>query len=163
VHREPGISVHEDQEKGGTAMMEQEKNIQLVNDFFAALNRGDMQYILDIAADNIDWQSPVTGTIAEPISWAKPRRGKAELESFFKELFDKITLVEIKPLTFTAQDDRVFVEGTTKNIVKSNKQEYFVTWVMAITVRNGKCLRLRQYYDTADVLKAFPLEMRKAA
>jgi ketosteroid isomerase-like protein len=163
VHREPGISVHEDQEKGGTAMTEQGKNIQLVNDFFAALNRGDMQYILDIAADNIDWQSPVTGTIAEPISWAKPRQGKAELESFFKELFDKITLVEIKPLTFTAQDDRVFVEGTTKNIVKSNKQEYLVAWVMAITVRNGKCLRLRQYYDTADVLKAFPLEMRKAA
>lgn len=144
-------------------MTEQEKNIQLVKDVFAALNRGDMKYILDIAADNIDWQSPVTGTILEPISWAKPRRGKAELESFFKELFDKITLVEIKPLTFTAQDDRVFVEGTTKNIVKSNKQEYFVTWVMAITVRNGKCLRLRHYYDTADVLKAFPLEMRKAA
>jgi ketosteroid isomerase-like protein len=161
VHRE--ISVHEDQEKGEISMTEQEKNIQLVNDVFAALNRGDINYILDIAADNIDWQSPVTGTIAEPISWAKPRRGKAELESFFKELFEKITLVEIKPLTFTAQDDRVFVEGTTKNIVKSNKQEYFVTWVMAITVRNGKCLRLRQYYDTADVLKAFPLEMRKAA
>ena len=144
-------------------MTEQEKNIQMVKDVFAALNRGDMKYILDRAADDIEWQSPVTGTIAEPISWAKPRRGKAELSAFFEELFDKITLVEMKPLTFTAQDDRVLVEGTTKGIVKSNKQEYSSTWMMAITIRNGKCLRMKHFYDTADVLKAFPLAMRKAA
>jgi len=144
-------------------MTEQEKNIQMVKDVFAAMNRGDMNYILDRAADDIEWQSPVTGATAEPISWAKPRRGKAEISAFFKELFDKITLVEMKPLTFTAQDDRVFVEGTTKGIVKSNKQEYSSTWMMAITIRNGKCLRMKHFYDTADILKAFPLAMRKAA
>lgn len=144
-------------------MTEQEKNIQIVRDVYAAIKRGDLPYVLDRAADDIDWQSPATNTIMEPILWAKPRHGKAEVGAFFKELFEKVKLIELKPLTFTAQDDRVFVEGTTRGMVNATGLEYRSLWTMAITIRNGKYIRLRHYYDTVDVAKAFKAEARKAA
>lgn len=144
-------------------MTEQEKNIQLVKDAFAALNKGDLQYVLNLLADGIDWQSPVTNTISEPISWAKPRHNREEVGDFFKEVFEKVKLIEMKPITFTTQDDRVYVEGTTRGIVNATGREYQFSWTMAITIRDGKYVRVRHYYDTVDVLKAFPAEMRKAA
>lgn len=144
-------------------MTEQEKNIQIVKDLFAALNRGDLQALLNGIADAVDWRSPVTDTIADPISWAKPRRSREDVSAFFKELFVKVKLLELKPLLYTAQDDRVFVEGTSRGIVNSTGREYTSNWVMVITMLNGKCVRLHHYYDTADVSKAFAAEVRKAA
>lgn len=144
-------------------MTEQEKNIQLVKDVFAAVNRADLRYVLNQMADNIDWQSPVTNTIMEPISWAKPRHGKAEVNDFFKELFERVKIIELKPQTFTAQEDRVLVEGTTRGIVNQSGREYLSTWTMALTVRAGKCVRMRHYYDTVDIAKEFPVELRRAA
>lgn len=144
-------------------MTEQEKNIEIVKDMFAALNRGDLQYLLKGIADAVDWQSPVTGTIAEPISWAKLRRTREDVSDFFKELFAKVKLLELKPLLYTAQDDRVCVEGMTRGIVNATGREYTSNWVMMINLLNGKCVRLHHYYDTADVTKAFAAEVRKAA
>jgi ketosteroid isomerase-like protein len=146
-------------------MTEQEKNVQIVKDVFAALNRGDLQYLLNGLADAVEWQSPVTDTITEPISWAKPRRTREDVAAFFRELFAKVKLLELKPLLYTAQDDRVYVEGMTRGIVNSTGREYTSNWVMVINILHGKCTRLHHYYDTADVSKAFAFaaEVRKAA
>jgi uncharacterized protein len=144
-------------------MTEQERNIQFVKDVFTAMNEGNLQTVLGLIADDVDWQSPATNTITEPITWAKPRRSREEVGAFFKELFEKVKLVEMKPLTYTAQDDRVCVEGSTRGIVNATGREYTNNWVMMITLQNGKCVRLRHYYDTTDVSRAFLAETRKAA
>lgn len=44
-----------------------------------------------------------------------------------------------------------------------SRKEYSYPRVIAVIARNGKCLRMQHFYDTADVLKAFPREMRKTA
>ena len=75
-------------------MTDEGKNIQMVKDVFAAISRGDLQSVQDRIADDIDWQSPATNTIDEPISWAKPRRGRAEVNAFLKDLFEKVKLIE---------------------------------------------------------------------
>ncbi len=145
-------------------MTELEKNnIQLVKDVFAAIGKGDINYVLNQLANDIDWQSPATGSTSGAIPWARPRYSREEVGAFFKELLEKVKLVEMKPITYTAQDDRVIVEGYTHGIVNSTGREYTSNWLMAITVENGKCIRMRHYYDTADVSKAFPVEVRKAA
>ena len=144
-------------------MTEQEKNIQLVKDVYSAIARGDVQTVLNSLADNVDWQSPVTNIVSEPISWAKPRKNRDEVKAFFRELFEKVKILDMKPITFIAQDDRVVVEGTLRGIVNSTNREYLFNWVMVFTIKNGKCVRMHNYGDTADISRAFLMEMRKAA
>jgi hypothetical protein len=61
----------------------------------------------------------------------------------------------METLEFTAQGDRVVVEGRNRGSVRSTGCTYEHDWVMVFTVRGGKIVRHRHYYDTADILVAF--------
>ena len=61
----------------------------------------------------------------------------------------------LEPLEFTAQGDRVTVEGKNRGTVKSTGRAYEHDWVMVFTLREGKIKRLLHYYDTADIVAAF--------
>ena len=45
------------------------ENVQIIKEHFAAFGRGDVQSALNIVAENVDWQSPVTRTQPEEITW----------------------------------------------------------------------------------------------
>jgi ketosteroid isomerase-like protein len=132
-----------------------EKNIQVVKDMESAFNRGDLPAILSLLADNVDWQSPASRTLVKEIAWSRPRRSRDEVEAFFREVMDKVKMSEIEFKTFTAQDDRVIVEGTTRGSVIPTLCTYASDWVMVFTLRNGKIVRFRHYFDSADIAAAF--------
>jgi ketosteroid isomerase-like protein len=144
-------------------MTEQEKNIKIVQNMFSAYDKGDIKTIINnVADDKVDWKCPVASDISS-ISWAKPRHNRQEVESFFKELQENIEPIELKPLRFTAQDDRVIVEGIEHSKIRSTGNEYKVDWVMVCVLKNGKVTLLYDYLDTADVIRASQREIRKAA
>ncbi len=153
VHRGNDKGVHGTE--GGMIMTVLEKNIQIIKDMHAAFNKGDLPAVLGYLADDIDWQAPVTGTRVKEISWSKPRRGRKEVESFFKELTEKVKPGELEILTITGQDDRIIVEGKTRGTVIATGCAYKNDWIMAFTLRDAKVVRFRQYYDSADVAAAF--------
>ncbi len=128
-------------------MNELELNIQSVKDLFRAAKRGNLHYVLDHVADNIDWRSPVINSMSVPIVWTKTRHGKAGVNAFFQELYKEVTPIELEPLTFAARDDRVLVAGTMRGMANKTGLEYHTNWLMAFTMRNGKCVRLLHYFD----------------
>jgi ketosteroid isomerase-like protein len=143
----------------------QEKNIQTLKSMFETCKKGDYEALLNYVADDCDWWSPVTHTKSEAISWASPRHGRGEISSFFKEAFAKVKPIEIKPTHYTAQNDYVIVEGSSRGMANATGCEFFINWVMVCALSNGKIMRLRNYYDTADLSKALlgTCEVRKAA
>lgn len=143
-------------------MKEEEKNIKIVENMFAAFQKGDIESFLNSLADNVDWRFPVTTNVSAPITWAKPRHGRQEVEVFFNELFDHV-IPRLKPVRYTSQDDRVVVEGSDRGKAKATGNEYLVDWVTVITLVSGKVTMLYHYFDTADVLRAIGAEIRKAA
>lgn len=136
-------------------MTELERNIQIVKDMHEAFTKGDLPAVLGYLADDIDWQAPATRTISKEITWSKPRRGRKEVEDFFKDLRGKVKPEKLDLLAFTAQDDRVIVEGTSYGTAISTGCSYHNDWVMMFTLRDGKVIKFRQYYDSADVAAAF--------
>ena len=139
-------------------MSKEEQNIQVVELIFEAFAKGDIQGALNTFAENVDYQSPVTRHAHPQISWAKPRHSRGEVAAFFKELAEKTQVRSMEPREFTAQGDRVIVEGKNTGIVKSTGRSYEHDWVMVFTIRDGKIIKHRHYYDTADVLVAFRSE-----
>ena len=49
---------------------------------------------------------------------------------------------------------RVFVEGYNSGIMLPTGRPYEHDWVMELTIRDGKIVRHRHYYDTNDLLVA---------
>ncbi len=131
------------------------ENVQIIKEHFAAFGRGDVQSALSIVAENVDWQSPVTRTQPEEITWAAPCHNREEVIQFFQELADKVQPEKFEIIGFIAQGDKVVVEGRNQGQIKSTGRSYEHDWVMVFTVRDGKILRHRHYYDTADVVAAF--------
>jgi ketosteroid isomerase-like protein len=136
-------------------MRKEEQNIQVVKRLFEAFSKGDIQGALNTFAENVDFQSPVTRHAEPQISWAKPRHSPGEVAAFFKEMAEKMQVRSMEPIEFTAQGDRVAVEGKNTGIVKSTGRSYEHDWAMVFTIRDGKIVRHRHYYDTADLLFAF--------
>jgi ketosteroid isomerase-like protein len=139
-------------------MRKEEQNIQVVKRLFEAFGKGDVQGALNTFAENVDYQSPVTRHAHPEMSWAKPRHSRREVAAFFKELAEKTQVRSMEPREFTAQGDRVIVEGKNTGIVKSTGRSYEHDWVMVFTIRDGKIIKHRHYYDTGDVLVAFRSE-----
>jgi ketosteroid isomerase-like protein len=135
--------------------MAEHENVRLIKEHFAAFGRGDVKSALGIVAENVDWQSPVTRSQPEEITWAAPRHSREEVLQFFQELADKVQPEKFEIIGFIAQDDKVVVEGRNKGLIKSTGRSYEHDWVMVFTVRDGKIVRHRHYYDTADVAAAF--------
>lgn len=136
-------------------MTKEQENVPVVQQFFANFGQGNLPAALDTLAEDVDWQSPVTRTEPEEISWAKPRHSREEVAAFFKEMLEKVQPERLETLDFTAQGDRVIVEGRNRGTVKSTGRTYEHDWVMVFTLLKGKIIKLRHYYDTADIVVAF--------
>ena len=131
-----------------------QENVLLIQELFEAFGRGDILSALNLLADDVDWQSPVTRAPHEEIPWAVPRHGRQEVAQFFQEMGDKTHPEKFEITGFTAQDNRVVVEGSNKGKIRATGQNYEHDWVMVFTIREGKIIRHRHYYDTADILLA---------
>jgi uncharacterized protein len=132
-----------------------DRNTAIVKYFLDALAREDLSEMLNLLDREIDWQSPATNTRLKEISWSRPRHSRSEAEDFFKELSGKVELYDMASTSLTAQGDRVFAEGTTRGAVTSTGCFFRSEWAMAFTLRNGKIVRVRHYYDSADIAAAF--------
>ena len=136
-------------------MSNERENVQLVQQMFAAFGQGNIPAGLETLAENVEWQSPVTRTAPREITWAKPRHGPQEVAAFFQELSEKVQIETMEALSFTAQADRVIVEGKNRGTVRSTGRSYEHDWVMVFIIRDKKIVRHRHYYDTSDVVAAF--------
>ena len=128
--------------------MNTEENIQTVKDFFAELGSGDRQRLLSLVAEDIEWIIP-----GEDWPLAGTYRGHAELA----ELFQKASEMETsfpEPPEYVAQGDRVMVIGFATGRVKATNKTFKDDWVFAITVRNGKVAKIREYIDTQALARA---------
>ena len=136
-------------------MTQEQTNVEVVRRMYASFGQRDLPAVLDCLAEDIDWQSPVRRTESKVISWSKLRHGREEVATFFKELLEKVEPEGLEPSTFTAEGDRVIVEGWNRGSVRSTGSPYEHDWVMAFTLREGRIVRMRHYYDSADIVVAF--------
>lgn len=135
--------------------MSEHENIGVVIKLLEAVGQGNMQAIMDILAEDVEWQSPVTRTEHMGITWNRQRHGRDEVIDFFKELDQKSKLEPFEEMKFTAQDDRVVLEGMNRGSAKSTGKPYEHNWIMVFEINGGKIVRHRHYYDTADIEPAF--------
>jgi hypothetical protein len=122
-------------------------HVQIVKDAFAAIGRGDMQGLLALSAEGIEWiipgEWPLAGT----------HRGHAGAADLFQKASEMVE-TSTEPREFVAQGDRVLVVGFSRGRVKATNRTFEDHWIFAITVQNGKVTNIREYIDTLALARA---------
>ena len=136
--------------------MSTEQNVRTVKDFFAAMGKGDGEALLALVADDIEWIIPGKGW---PL--AGTYRGHAGLARLLKTASGSME-TSTEPREFVAQGDRVLVVGFASGKVKATDKPFEDDWVFAITVRDGKLTRVREYVDTQALARAAETETAPA-
>jgi uncharacterized protein len=133
--------------------MSTEKNVQTVKDFFAAIGRGDKEGLLAVVAEDIEWIIP-----GENWPLAGTHRGHAGVADVLQKASEEVETRYPKPPEFVAQGDRVLVVGVATGKIKATNRTFKDDWVFAITVRNGKLTKIREYIDTQALARASQMD-----
>lgn len=134
-----------------------EESLQLVKAGYAAFGRGDVQGLIALLSDDVEWHIPGEGL---PLSGIY--RGHDGVAQFFQKLSQDSDILAFEPREFVAQDDQVVVIGWERARPKTTNRVLEVDWVMAFTVRGGKIVKFRQYSDTKAWADAYASAARAA-
>jgi len=129
--------------------MSAQANVQVVKDFFAAMGSGDKQGLLALAAEDIEWIVP-----GEDWPLAGTHRGHAGLRDFLRKASETVETSFPEPPEYVAQGDRVLVVGFATGRIKATNRTFEDHWVFAMTVRDGKVAKIREYVDTQALAQA---------
>ena len=123
---------------------------EVAQTMYAAFGRGDIQTLLDLVTDDIEWIH--RGSIGLP--YMGTFRGKAALLQWFGHVaeFDGIQVFE--PREFLEGANHVTVLGWERTQALPGGGVFETDWVHVMTLRDGKVCRFVGAYDTAAVLKA---------
>ena len=119
-----------------------------MKNFLAALGRRDKQGLLALSAEDIEWIIP-----GEDWPLAGTRHGHAGLADLLETASRSIE-TSTETQEFVAQGDRVFVVGVATGKIKATNKTFKDDWVFAITVRNSKLTKIREYIDTQALARA---------
>ena len=133
--------------------MNESSNVQAVKAAYAAFLQGDIDAILAMLDDNVEWQA-VKGT--EGVApHAGVRRGPAAVKEFFGQVAATIQFSRFEPKEFIAQGDQVAVVGEYAAKITTTGRSIASDWVMVFTFRNGRVARFREWTDSAQLVRAY--------
>lgn len=131
--------------------MSEQQNVQTIQRAYDAYGRGDIDTILNMLSDTVEWITPGPSEIPT----AGKRHGRKEVAEFFQTLARELDVQSFEAKQFIGQGDMVVVLGSYRYRVKANSQITESDWAMTFVLRDGLVTRFQEYADTANYLQAY--------
>lgn len=132
--------------------MSEQENVQLVKNAYANFESGNVQGILDVLSNDVEWITPGPPDIMPA---AGNRRGRNEVAQFFSALGESEDVELFEPQEFIAQGDKVVVLIKYRGRIKSTGRTAESDLIHLFTIREGQVAQFREYFDTAAALDAY--------
>jgi uncharacterized protein len=126
-------------------------NIELVKSAYSAFAQADIQTLLGLFADDLDFQHPMPQSIWP---WAGRRNGRQGAAEFFTGISETLEYERLEPREFIAQNDWVAVLLLERTRVKATGVVYEISEVHIFKLKNGKVVQLMVFEDTAPIIAA---------
>ena len=117
----------------------------VVKQSYGAFGRGDIPAIVNLVADQVDWQDVCSASLP----YAGLRRNPAEVAKFFSQSAQVDEIKTFEPREFIVAGENVTVLGYIEGYARDTKQEFRTDFVHVFTVQNGKITRWRGFLNTA--------------
>ncbi len=126
-------------------------NVDVVQETYEAVGRGDIPALLDHLTDDVDWalQGPSV------IPFAGTRREREGVAAFFSLVGKNLEFQQFEPREFVVQGDTVVVVGYERSLIKPTGRTLEQEWAHVYTLRDGKIAKFRAFEDTAALVVAF--------
>jgi uncharacterized protein len=121
-------------------------NIELVRGAYEAFGRGDIDGVMSILTDDVEWRSP------RPLPQAIDANGKAEVGEFFQRVGANWDDFGLDIADFVASGNRVCVIGRAAGVHNGERTGY--GFVHSWTVNGGACDHFDEYVDPQPELLA---------
>jgi uncharacterized protein len=130
--------------------MSEQENMRVVQEMFAALERGDIAGVLDRLSEDIEWR------VAGPseLSYAGIHRGRDEVAKFFQKFGQAVEFEVFEPQEYLARGDKVVVLGHERQRIKATGQRVETEWAMVFVLDDGRIKKFPNYVDTHAVAAA---------
>ena len=129
-------------------------NVQIIKDAYASFQRGDIPALLDMVTDDVAWYLPGPPDIPA----AGKRVGRDQVADFFVKLSESDEILAFEPRAYFSEGDTVVVLGRYSARVRKTGRIADLQWVHVFTIRDGRVASWEEFYDTADVVKAYRTE-----
>jgi uncharacterized protein len=129
--------------------MSSEDNIKTVTTAYEAFSRGDIERILDLVSDDVDWAAETTSEVAP---WYGVRHGKDELAAFFTDFGSAVDVEDFTPLTIAANDTDVLTVIRMRGTLRANGKQAAMNLHHQFSLREGKVVYFRGSEDTAQIV-----------
>jgi hypothetical protein len=127
-----------------------ERNLDIVRQGYEAFGRGDLNGLLQLLDEQIEWVTPGPRELAT----SGKRIGRQAVGEFFGVLNEVFDVQRFQPKDFVAQGDLVVVRGDETSQVRSTGKALNLDWIHVFTVRGGKVVAFQEFFDTAAVVAA---------
>lgn len=139
------------QKKEVVSASEKQQNVMLVKNAFENFLKGNIQGIVDVCADDIEW-----GAHENPeVPYAQTFHGKKGVSQFFSSLLGNVDYSAFEPKEFYTDGNKVFVKGYHAAKVKSTGKSFGHPMFLEFIVNNGKISSFFAWVDTRDQADAF--------
>ena len=128
--------------------MNENHNLDVIRRGYDAFGRGDIDTLLGLFDEQIEWVSPGPPELAT----SGRRVGRQAVADFFTSVNDLFEIQRFEPKEFIAQGERVVVLGNETSRLKATGKVLDADWAHVFTLRNGKVVSFQEYIDTAAVV-----------
>ena len=133
--------------------MAERDNIAVVQQAYAAFQRGDVAGVLELVAEDVEWEG-VKG-VPSSVPFGGLRRGRAAVAEFFAIVGREEEFTRFEPREYFANGDRVVALGSYEARVRRTGKSFAGDWAMAFTLRDGKIVGFSEYCDSYGIAAAF--------
>jgi len=128
-----------------------------LNEFFTRFGAGDGEALLDLFADEVDWNVP--GSPAVP--WTGARRTKAEIAEFFGIAAAEVERTESFTVDHVLADgEHAVALGAFTHVIRATGKPFHSDFALHITVADGLIRRYHMFEDGYAAAGAFTPEGR---
>jgi uncharacterized protein len=127
-------------------------NVEVAQTLYQSFFRGDLTSILNSMHDDVDWiwYGP------KAVPWAGHHQGREAVRNFFTQVATHAEVLSYEPREFIAGEHGVVtVLGWQRVKAKATGQVWESAWTHIFTIRDGKFVRVREFYDSAAIAAAF--------
>lgn len=128
-----------------------QENVQLVQQIYSAIGRGDIPGVVGMMAADVEIHLPGPSEIPFAGTYA----GHEGVGQFFQAIGANAEVLRFEPREFIAQDDHVVVLGHERLTARPTGRSWETDWAMVWTVRDGKVASLREFHETGAIAAAF--------
>jgi uncharacterized protein len=135
----------------GRRAMSELQNVELIKSGYAAFTRGDIQALIELFSEDLDFQHPMPQSIWP---WAGKRNGRAGFAEFIAGLNDTVEYEQFEAREFIGQGDYVAVLVFERTRVKATSVVFEIFEMHVFKFKDNAVVQLLIFEDTAPILAA---------